>query len=142
MMADWYGHARSSYFRVKDLAAFRVRMKQLGLEVIGKNPDDTTGADGRVALLSTDVDQGGLPQGYYDEQQDACVDVDLVDEIAQHLADGEVAVLVECGAEEKLRYLTGVAIAVNNKSETRRVSLDDIYPLAHELGPNVTEAEY
>jgi hypothetical protein len=141
MMADWCGHTRSSYLRVKDLAAFRARMEQLGLGVVGENRDDTTRADGRVALLSTDVDQGVLPQGYYDEQHDELVDVDLVDEIAQHLADGEVAVLVECGAEE-LRYLTGVAIAVNNKGETRRVSLDDICPLAHELGPNVTEAEY
>ncbi len=30
-MADWYGTARSNYFRVKDEAAFRKEAESLGL---------------------------------------------------------------------------------------------------------------
>ena len=45
-MANWYGHARSNYFRVKDREKFEEWTKSIGdLEVI---EDD----EGRVALLS------------------------------------------------------------------------------------------
>jgi hypothetical protein len=133
-MADWYGHARSNYFRVKDEQAFRDAVKNLDIEIVEEN-----GA-GRFALLANG-DKGDWPSCRYDEDTDDYVDIDIVDLIAEHLADGEVAVLMECGAE-KLRYLTGWAIALNNKGEHRRVGLEDIYEQARELGPNVTEAEY
>ena len=140
-MADWYGHARSNYFRVKDLDAFKAKMEQVGLEVVGRRQDDSVEADGRVAVLSTNDDKGGWPSGYYDDDADEDVEVDVVELIAEHLADDEVAVFMECGAE-KLRYLTGNATAVNNKGEMRQVWLDQIYPLAAELGTNVTHASY
>ncbi len=47
-----------------------------------------------------------------------CEDFDLVEELAQHLADGEIAVLVEAGAE-KLRYITGDAVAVRNRTQIK-----------------------
>jgi hypothetical protein len=53
-------------------------------------------------------------------------EIDLVAELAQHLPKGQVAVLMEVGAE-KLRYLTGIAIAVNHKGRAAVVSLDDVY---------------
>ena len=60
--------------------------------------------------------------------------------VAERLTDGEVAVFMEAGHERL--YVVGFAVAINNKFETREVSLDGIYELATELGPNVTVAEY
>lgn len=57
--------------------------------------------------------------------------------IAAHLADGEVAVLKEAGAE-KASYVGGVALAVSANGQTARVDLDEIYKRADELGPHVS----
>lgn len=48
-------------------------------------------------------EDGGLPSNRYDEETDGYVDIDLAKELAEHLAEGQVAILMECGAE-KLRY--------------------------------------
>jgi len=58
--------------------------------------------------------------------------VSLIDNIAELLVDGEVAIFYEIG-NEKLRYLTGYAVAVNNKGERREVSLYSIEEIAKEL---------
>jgi hypothetical protein len=57
---------------------------------------------------------------------DEDTEIDLVRELAEHLPKGQVAVLMEIGAE-KLRYLTGVAIAVNHKGRVVQLTLSDIY---------------
>jgi hypothetical protein len=51
---------------------------------------------------------------------------DLTAELAEHLSKGQVAILMEVGAE-KQRYLTGEAIAVNSKGRVVFLSLGDIY---------------
>lgn len=70
---------------------------------------------------------------------------DLVRELAEHLPKGQVAVLMEIGAE-KLRYLTGVAIAVNHKGRVVEVMLSDIYRKAARsfriAESEITEATY
>ena len=92
--------------------------------------------DGVVAI--TGQFYGGWPHVRGDE----CEDFDLVEELAQHLADGEIAVLVEAGAE-KLRYITGDAIAVNSKGEKVAFSLRHIYELAEQaFGQRPSEAAY
>jgi len=45
--------------------------------------------------------------------------------VADHLIDGEVAIFMECGAE-KLRYIVGCAVAVNNKREYKVVNINSI----------------
>lgn len=140
-MANWYGSARSNYFKVKDPEAFKAAMKPLEVEVWEGSDRGTLGdATGMFALGGAD-EYGGWPSSRWDEEADDSVEIYLQDIIAEHLADGEVAVLVEVGAE-KLRYLTGSAVAFNNKGEERRVSIDDIFTLAKELGPNITAAAY
>lgn len=58
--------------------------------------------------------------------------------VAEHLADdSQVAIFIEVGME-KMRYLGGVAVAVNKTGDTRRVDLDDILDLARELVPENT----
>ncbi len=133
-MANYYASARSNYFRVKDLAAFRAAMTPLSVEVVG-NDDDPQ----QVALLSDD--EAGWPSGYWDEASDTDVEVDVAELVAGHLADGWVAVFMEAG-HEKLRYVAGCATAINAAGQVRQIRLDDIYGLAKQLGPNVTLAEY
>jgi hypothetical protein len=69
----------------------------------------------------------------------------LVTELAQHLPKGQIAVLMEIGAE-KLRYLTGVAIAVNHKGRVVELTLSDIYRKASRIfrvaESEITQATY
>jgi hypothetical protein len=132
-MANYCSTARTNYFRVKDVDAFNAWAKEYEdnyrVEVVDK--EDT------FAILFDS--ESGIPtsrevDGDYD-------DIDFMDELSKHLADDEVAILHEAGAE-KLRYINGFAIAINNKAERRVVSLDDIYTFAKELGKNVTLAQY
>jgi hypothetical protein len=71
-----------------------------------------------------------IPAETIDEED---VEVDVAEIVAGHLAAGEVAILIEVGAE-KLRYLTGIAVAVNDRNEQRCIDLEDIYEVAKELG--------
>lgn len=131
-MSDWYGSARSNYVKVKDPAAFGAAMEGLGITVW---PPDR---DGRLAFGVQDGDDGGWPSERYNDEAGDWVEFDIFEVVAEHLADGEVAVLQEVGAE-KLRYLSGWATAVGSDGETVSVSIDDIYALAKaKLGVNPT----
>jgi len=116
-MTNWYGSSRSNYFRVKDCEAFLQWAEKRGLGVFKSESHAEY-----FAIYSADNDSGSWPS--YDMDDDT--EIDLVAELAQHLPKGQVAILMEVGAE-KLRYLTGVAIAVNHKGCAAVVSLDDIY---------------
>ena len=43
---------------------------------------------------------------------------------------------------EKLRYVSGIAVAVNWKGEQKSLNLSDIHTEAETLGPQVTPCEY
>lgn len=117
-MANWYGSARSNYFRVKDTDAFLRWAERRGLGIF-KNEQ---ARDLHAIHAGDTTDSGGWPS--YDLENDE--ELDLVSELAEHLAPGQVAILLEVGAE-KLRYLTGQAIAVNAKGRVVEVTLSDIY---------------
>lgn len=162
LMANYFAQARSNYFAVRDVDAFRADLERYAIRVDveaeesgGDQPAD--GATARVGLFNH---EGGIEDPDPNDPDldpelaariDAAVDsgeaVDwwphtLLELIARHLVDGEVAVLMEVGFE-KMRYLRGVAEAINSKGETRSVNLDDIYDLATEhLGSNVTYAQW
>lgn len=141
-MANWYGFGRSNYFRVRDVEAFKNAVDDLDVEVI---TDEVKNDAGQVevlfGLLARDSNSGGWPSSRWDEEAEDWVDIDVAEIVAEHLADGEVAIFQEVGAE-KLRYVTGRATAINNKRERREISIDGIYDLAKDLGPNVTKALY
>jgi hypothetical protein len=121
-MADWYGSARSNYFKVEDEAGFEEFLKTL--------PDVTfQRAEGGLFALFSDNEYGGWPA--YIWIQDDAQDFDLISAVAPWLAEDSVAVFMEVGAE-KLRYLTGWAVAVNKKGQQVMVSIDDIYDKAKE----------
>ena len=135
-MANWNGSARSNYVRVKDREMFMEWARSLpDVEVVER--------EHTFALLSR-ADDGGWPsfrcrEDGEDQDDEA---IDLAAEIAVHLANGEVCIFQQVGSE-KLRYLSGSALAVNTAGETLQISIEDIYTLVRErwnLTPN--EAKY
>jgi hypothetical protein len=132
-MANWIGTARSNYFHVKDEAQFTIWADACDLDYLQDK-------EGRYAIAARDGE--GWPSSYLDEHGED-FDLDLPMELATHLKDGEVAILMEVG-NEKLRYLTGYAVAVNSKGEIASVGLDEIYKKAATAFNNhdITRAEY
>jgi hypothetical protein len=143
-MADWHGSARSNYFLVKDRQAFSLALAGLSVQIVDRTNwiagQGEVKVDERVALLSDD-EYGGWPSYRSGDDVDEDEQIDLPQIVSEHLADGEVAVFMECGAE-KLRYVTGTAVAVNSKGDTRTITLRDIYDQATQLGEVCTEAAY
>lgn len=138
-MANYMGSARSNHFRVRDEAAFLHWVESLP-GVMARMDD---GNPERFALLVEDGDGGGWPNWRYEERTEDEGELDIYAELAGHLADGEVAILQEVGAE-KLRYLVGYAVAVNYRGETLAVSIDDIYAKVRNAGwgTDVSTATY
>ena len=66
---------------------------------------------------------------------------EILDEIADLIAADNVAVVMQVN-HDKMRWLDGMAWAVNSRHERQTVALSDIYELARPLGPFVTEALY
>lgn len=141
-MANYYGQSRTNYFAVKDAEKFLAEVEGWGVEVITQKQEDGTLLYG---FLDSDDNGGGLSWTRYYEDADGEYqeeERDWIEWLGTHLADGHVAVLMEVGSE-KYRYLNGITFAVNNKGETLRISLDDIYELAkNKLGEHVTTATY
>jgi hypothetical protein len=132
-MADWYGNSRSNYFKVKDEVEFREWADCLSLTVWEK--------DGGFAIAAI-CGMGGWPLSRLDDNDDSG-GVNIPEELSKHLAEDEVAILMEVGAE-KLRYVTGIAIAISWTGGIVQINLDDIYALAQEKfgDANITRAEY
>ena len=142
-MANYYATARSNYFAVKNEDAFRQWADLLGLKIMEPTHKDKE-ADGtrRFAITPGDhTDNGSWPDSRYDEETDELEDVDVQEQLATHLADDEVAVLIQVGSE-KLRYVDGSAVALNSRGESVSIDLWYIYELARTLGGNLTRAEY
>ena len=138
-MANFYGTARTNYFEVKDLEAFE--------EAMGRLPDlEIIHNDGLVGLMVNDGDSGCFPSFTYDEDNAEFdeQEIDIAEYVAEHLADGAVAIFIQAGAE-KLRYVSGYAEAINNKFQRKALSLDNIYDMAAGLTTSakaITRAEY
>jgi len=138
-MATYSELSRSNYFLVKDRLAFEEFLSSFGDEL------DLIRAAGtnRVGFLAAEGIPTKLEPSDGSDPDDA-PDVDFMAELAKHLKDGEVAIVVTTG-HMKLQYLTGTAVAVNSRGERRVVSLDDIYVQAAELTDrpgDITCAEY
>jgi len=138
-MANYISTYRSSYFRVKDVSKFIEWCDGLHLRYIEEV--DKSGNILSGFTQSDFEDDGGLPSFRYSDEEGDWEEVDMVSELADHLLDEEVAIIMESGAE-KLRYVMGLAWAVNSKGEIVQVSLHDIYEMANQLGKNYTACEY
>ena len=131
-MANWYGTSRSNYFNVKDEGAFREWAERRDLEIF-------TNLVGQLAVAPSSMSEDGSWPSYDDD--DDC-EIDFQAELIEHLAEGQVAIIMTIGAE-KLRYLTGYSVAL--AWDGRRISVDiaDIYDKVEtEFGVKPTAAEY
>jgi len=143
-MANFYGTSRTNYFKVKDIEAFKAYVDSL--------PEVTMHGNDEGVCLLAETEDGYFPSHVYDdiedgEDEDAGMDnegrdIDVVSDVSKHLQDGEVAVFMGSGAE-KLRYLDGWAVAIDNKGETVSISLYDIYEMAEKkFGVKPTFCEF
>lgn len=128
-MSNWNGNARTNAFRVKNLDAFKAALST----AVGDGIKLEDGKlEGTVILLSN-TDDGDFPrwQINHNEGDPAFDDVEfnVLRFIAEHLQEGEVAVAM-CAGSERQRYVSGWAGAINHKSESVSIVLDDIYQLA------------
>lgn len=196
-MANWYGAARSNYFRVKNAENFKAWAYSMSNIILieqdekfgfysdcpdgGAFPSSineyTTVITGQIKVGDTlvfestfthqsdeECDESTLKEEaeiYFkalpewvegasltleigDTDQDE-TEIDWVNILTEHLAEGEVAILMEAGAE-KLRYITGWAQAISWDGRVNTVSLDDIYAkAAAEFGvdiDSITRAAY
>ena len=125
-MANWHGAARTNYVRVKSEQAFRDWAETLGeVEVVEDR-------EGRLALLELSG-EGWPVWTEEDEETGEEYERSVPCELAEHLQEGSIAVLMESGAE-KLRYVTGFAVAVNSSGELLEIDLNQIHDLIREAG--------
>ncbi len=126
-MADYHAKTRSNWFSVKDLGAFQDWLNSLESELM----IDIDGSDNTVCFFG----ECSIPTFDNDGEE-----VDFKGVLATHLSDGECAVIFEIG-NEKLRYLTGYAVAIAYTGETVELGLHDIYKKAQEafLGCDIRE---
>lgn len=136
---------RSNYFAVKDEQSFLKFCRRHDFKAIrnkglhGFLDSDYNFLDGEDDDL--DLDEEDDIENLPAEALDTGPHSDFLDDLANQLAYDNVAVVMEVD-NDKMRWMIGKAWAVNSRHETREVNLDDIYELAHQLGPFVTEACY
>lgn len=138
-MANWYGSARSNYVRVRDMDGLLAALEPFPIGV-------HTRENGLTCFLSEEADSGGWPSTAWvqrDEDEDEEIEFDPRVQIVPFLEDNEVLIMMEIGAE-KLRYLTGNAVAFHPDGEkVLSVNIHDIYALVkNEWDVFATHAEY
>lgn len=135
-MANYYGHGRSNYFKVKNAKKFQKWASEWqDIEVAQKN--------GLFAIFS-ECESGDFPQSKNGYDGNEASDKDFISSLAPFLAKHSVAVFMHIG-NEKMRYLDGYAAAINAKGEIRMISLYKIMDLAMELtekSADITQPEY
>ena len=138
-MANFYGSARSNYFKVKDLEAFKAEFNDLC--EIQEEPDGTVvlfpnnyNDDGMFPSNRTVIDR----EGEEDEEF-----FDFFEAVSKHLQEDSIAIFKACGAE-KLRYIDGWAVAIDHTGERVEINIIDITELAKNKWPDksVSVCEY
>ena len=136
-MSDYTAKVRSNYFKVKDQDAWQAFCDRHDLTNI--MIWDKERQINLYGFMDESVGEG-LPTHVYDPKKDEHVETDFPAELAKHLEEDEVAIIIEIG-NQKLAYLGGYAIAVNAEGTKVTVSTHDIIDLAEGLGKNVTMPE-
>lgn len=138
-MANYVAMARTNYFKVKDVDAFKAFVKTLDdAEVIESTQD------GEI-LYGIIFDENGIPSSrqYVNDVGEEVEeeDIDFPALLAEHLVEGWVAELREVGFE-KMRYLIGLDILVNSKGKRHEVHLEQTYKKIKDLGEHHTDCAY
>ena len=135
-MANYVSQTRTNYFKVKDAEAFKAWCRTWITDL-----DVVRGREGEEEELYRILCPGSPPDARRDDPETEWFEADFIEELAEHLEDEWVAVIMNIG-HEKQRYLVGYAVAVNSHGNHQTVNLDDIYVAAKELGEHITRAEY
>jgi len=125
-MSQWIGAARTNFFQVIDEAKFREWAAERELSVETKATGSTT-----LFGIYSETDDGGWPTQTWPDSENNPIEVDMVAELAAHLVEGQIAVLMEVG-HVKCCHLDGTAVAVNHTGARAAVELCHIYQLAAE----------
>ena len=132
-MANYIPHARTNYFRVKDAEAFKSFVANIGAKIIQKKV--------RNEILYGMIASPGFSwetyNGIEDDNNQTFAEIDIFEETAKHLVDGDVAIFQEVGCK-RMRYFVGYSLAINSKFEIRTASIHDIYDKAQQLGKNIS----
>jgi hypothetical protein len=133
---DYYGTARTNYFKVKNAQAFKDAVDKIpGISYEISRVDN-------VALFGLfSMNDYGWVESYYDDDGETEIEIDWEAFFKKHLHGDSVAIMLDVGNEGR-RYLNGYAFAWNAKGDTKVVSLNNIYELAEELGTVHTRAEW
>lgn len=132
-MANYEARERTNYFKVKDPDKFREWATRLKLEI--------NQSEEQLFALIPNSDYDEFP-GNVEDEEGNYYDVDFDAELATHLADGEVVIIMHVGYE-KFHYLCGYASAFDNKGQSISISLNDIYEQVKEKwGIEPTECSY
>ena len=126
-MTDYEAKFRSNYFTVKDATAFKTFCEQYELEFIEK--------DGRCGFLMSFFTDNGFPLFAWDHEKEEGIDV--LNNLIQHLAEGQVAIIIETG-NEKLRYLKAQAWVISSEGKLKHLDLTN---LALEAAKELTEED-
>lgn len=125
-MADWNGHARTNYVRIKFMEELLERIKPFQLEII-------TRSDGKSMFVATTTSGWPSTETVEVDGQDEEVTFDAGADIAPFMHEGEILVVMECGAEcnsNGPQYLSGRVDAYNHLGESIAITLGDIYEQA------------
>jgi hypothetical protein len=131
IMSNWYGAARSNYVAIKDMEGLKKSLDPFPISIIPRE------SDGKICLLSDDIDNGGWPTcacGTDASGEDMEILFNPPELICPFMKNGEILIIMEAGAE-KLRYISGTAVAFKHTGESVSIFLDDIYQkAANEFG--------
>ena len=143
---------RSNYFAVKDEESFRRFCRRWRLKLIS-DPEGRFGfLDDEAQYFQSHEERGEYLLGWQNNQDDVDDEDDespiepyanasFSEQLAALLAYDNVAVVIEID-QDRMRYLSGTAWAINSRNETKHLALEDIYESAASLGQYVTRAEY
>jgi hypothetical protein len=136
-MANYYSMARTNYFAVKNPDLFKEEINTIA-NMTGEIEIWDDRADPKKFGLGFPE---GLPSFAYNEETGEEIEIDWSKVIGSHLEDDWVCIIQEIGWE-KLRYLTGRAMAFNNKDGSDYITLDEIYTAGEYLGKHCTQVMY
>lgn len=134
-MANYYGQARTNYFRVKDAEAFLAEMSTLPVQVITDEHKDT--GETLYGFMDDSHDGAGLSWSTWDDETDEDIEINWIEILGKHIAPGWSAILMEVG-HEKYRYLNAYAVVVT-ESGFKELNLEN---LAHDVARAELDAEH
>jgi hypothetical protein len=117
-MANYYATSRTTLVKVRDEEKFKEWAGGIPAQLISSE----SAKDGTLyGFLFNQDDCGGIPNWRHVDESDEPEDMDILEEIQSHIADGWGIAFTEAGAE-KHRYVHGFA-AVVTSSDIKVVDL-------------------